>query len=334
LAAGAYDVDSYEDLAFGDRTDLEVSNGSMQGLQSGATVGGFSGSSTDSIAFVLAGDVTGDGLVDLIIGNQGSTNTGLGVLVNSVAGFSGSPVFLSTGGTVKAAALGRFGATATDPLEVAAVNSNGDSAVYRWSVANSALQFAEPGPSFSSSVSAIAAADFDGDGDDDLAVGVGGGTQKFSYALYDGGFAASSILGKSTGQGGYPDVIAVGDLNNDGNADLIAATSASVNSVYKFAGSVTGSFGTSQAIGQATFTDVNALAVRDLDGDQVGDVLVGHQNGVDVYLSRTAAYTQLPGTLLYVNSIAVGDFDGDGILDVAAGSLSGPNIKVWKGSCQ
>lgn len=177
----------------------------------------------------------------------------------------------------------------------------------------------------------VGIADFNGDGDPDLVVAAtsviyGAGDPGFLSVLLHGTTAPDSFVNTQKIAGGFnPSTLAVGDLDNDGNADVAVANAGSgdVSIFLQDAGSP-GNFL------PATFLPTGGVpldvAVGDIDGDGADDLLIASFEAAG---SVFVAYQDLlsPGefglpTRLPVGrpstSVAIGDINGDGRLDLAA----------------
>jgi FG-GAP-like repeat len=168
-------------------------------------------------------------------------------------------------------------------------------------------------------VASLAALDLDGDCRGDLLVG-GAAPAVWSRAA-NGGFPAASALAAPAGS-----VLAAGDVDGDGAADLIAATGGELH-LYLNDGAagfreMSGAFDTAP-------TAATALAVGDLDGDGALDVIVG-QDGAPprVYLADPQAAghfvyaaAAFPPRTLHAAALALADLDGDGDLDLVLGAV-------------
>ena len=199
---------------------------------------------------------------------------------------------------------------------------------------------------------AVAAADLDNDGDLDLAV-VNQTAETISILLGDvGGFSAAPGAPVAVGRG-VPRSIAVGDFNEDGNADLTAAGFVAPSGVAVLLGNGAGGF--AHAPG-SPYGDGNAgswaVDVGDLNGDGNQDVATANNtaNSISVRLGDGAGGLGAPSTHSLVSgqslplsdcprpdsfpitcgarSISIADFDGDGAKDVVAGNWNAFSVSV------
>ncbi len=173
----------------------------------------------------------------------------------------------------------------------------------------------------------VSAADFNNDGIDDL-VFSNGGSDSVSILLG----AADLSLGPATAfaAGDRPAAIAVGDLNQDGNVDVVTANTNFPNeNLTVMFGNGNGTLQAPISLAsEATPLDVD---VGDINGDTIADIVFTSQNtGLSTIISNGNGTFQAPTVLdnnLFPFSVQLVDMNADGIVDV----LSSLAIRLGNG---
>jgi hypothetical protein len=179
--------------------------------------------------------------------------------------------------------------------------------------------------------------DLDADGVQDVLTLSASGELSFHTGIYahvPGGFGSRRPV--ATGWQAYNKIAAPGDMNADGNPDLLARTP--TGTLYFYPGKGTGAFGSRVTIGTGWQQYDELIGAGDLNGDGVGDLLartpagilyryLGKKGGTfnaKVKDSRTewGSYNQIVGG---------GDWDGNGKTDLLARDFSG-NLWFYAGN--
>ena len=180
----------------------------------------------------------------------------------------------------------------------------------------------------------IRPADVDGDGDVDLVLSYE--QAPASISLFSeatrwlenrngmGGFLAADVISFEAPFGAIQDVIAVGDIDGDGDADVVAGHTFGTAPARWYPQTTTGEFGAPVPL--VSGGPFRAIEVADMDGD--GDVDVITTKDVDSGLAPPvwhenltgngdfAAAVPLSSSGVFTDTIALGDADGDGDVDV------------------
>jgi hypothetical protein len=184
----------------------------------------------------------------------------------------------------------------------------------------------------------VAVGDVNGDGVDDIVTGAGpgGGPHVKVFDGRNGALMQSFFAFDPTFRGGVS--VAAADLDGDGRAELVVGAMAGAAphvKVFDADGSLRFSF----LAYDASFTGGVSVAVGDVNGDGVDDIVTGAGPGggphVKVFDGRNG--TEIASLLAYDTQfrggvrVAAADLDGDGRAEIIAGAMAGaaPHVKVF-----
>jgi hypothetical protein len=281
----------------------------------------------------IAVDLNGDGKLDVIAGyfNQ------MVVLLGKGDGSFQSPQFVDLGGNGNSllesiTSVGDFNGDGKLDVAIADAGTNlvsvllgnGDGTF------KSAINLAVPTGYV---VNLVVVGDFNKDGKLDLITGNNPGplTQDenlnpmFSVFLGNGDGSFQSPVNYQVGT--FMQTMAVGDLNGDGNLDVIA-------SGLVFLGNGDGTFGSPATIANAQLFQ---MLLADVNGDGKLDLLAtDDQSNIDVYLGNGDG-TFLPAVSYSTSGdgslpLTIGDFNADGKLDVAVANGNSQAISILYGN--
>jgi hypothetical protein len=200
---------------------------------------------------------------------------------------------------------------------------------------------------------AVALADLDGDGDLDAVVG-NHGLQANQILVNQGGRqggnegAFTPAANALPGGANSTSSLALGDVDNDGDVDIVVGNGNTANQLVLNQGGrqggTEGSFvlaGDLPGGSEAT----EAVALGDLDGDGDLDLVVGNYNTANrILINQGGAQGgtigsfvagTAPGGVRFTESLGIGDLDGDGDLDVAVGNRKqATQVMVNQGGAQ
>lgn len=296
---------------------------------------------------IAAGDLDGDGAVDLVTSNAGSAN--------EIRGFAGDPDGLVLGSVSipvpslpSGILLADFDGDQTADLLVALGNDN---AVTFLKGLRDQDFFALPSATtpVGSGPIAMAAADLDGDGQRDVVVANEGtdtvaGSISILHGNGDGSFAVIPQDDPVHPGAMRPDLptelgtraVVLGNIDGDPALDIIAVNERSqpAQALSVFSGRGGGAFTPRDAIGVAS--SPRDVALADLDGDGTLDLLVAEPNedAVTVRLGngdRTFQAAMSYGVGTFPTRVAVGDLDADGALDIVTSNSRSSDVSVLLG---
>jgi len=308
---------------------------------------GSGGYDADSVA---AGDLNGDGKLDLVVANlcqstscSGGNNGSVSVLLGNGDGtFQAAQAYATGGFGSSSVAIGDFNGDGN--LDVVVANQcgasnckSGGSVSVLLGNGNGTLQAAKTYSSGAYTTLSIAIADFNKDGNLDLVVA----NQCQETNCQNG--AVSVLLGNGNGTfqsaqtyasgGYYSNSVVVGDFNGDGNPDLALASQCHDSTCQNGGASVllgngNGTFQTAQSY-NSLGSQADSVVVADVNGDGKPDLVVSNlcqsqtdcSNGIIRPLFGRGDGTFRGGSPFNTGgsnaySVVAGDFNGDGNADV------------------
>jgi hypothetical protein len=238
--------------------------------------------------FVAAGDLDGDGDVDLAFASAGNAPAGnqASLLLNAGNGSFGSSLDFDVPAVPSQIAAGDMDGDGTLDLVLASLAPDVRAYLNQGGGGVPSFAPAEVVPTTDAARS-IALGDFDRDFDRDLALG-------FSLAAR-GGIAVFENLGTAGGVWGGLDggtaylldsdgeTLAAGDMDGDGDPDLLAGQGGDLTALFNESG---GSFPRSERFAAGTNASSRDVGLRDVDGDGDLDALIFVQGGLAVVANR------------------------------------------------
>ena len=287
---------------------------------------------------VTVGDLDGDGKPDVAVVNMSS---------NSVSVYRNT----STSGTISFASRADV-TTGMFPrnIHIADIDGDGRPDIVTSDASSSELSVlrntSTPGtPSFAPRVaiasgqpSYLDVGDLDGDGKPDIVVGNTDGSNTIALHLNASTPGTISFATRvSLVTAGIPYGVVIGDMDGDGKADIaVAQNSVNTLSLFRNAGTGTGAFSFAARQDVALSTGGYGIAMGDMDGDGMPDLVLGSGTYVMVLKNQST-----PGTLSFGSDvdlpsmaapvqIAPGDYDGDGRQDIACANWQHMTFSVFR----
>ena len=275
---------------------------------------------------VVAGDLNGDGLADLITTNIG--NDSLSILLGNGDGSFRDPMTLRLPEQPRAVVLQDF--NDDGKLDMAVANAGNNRVTILLGDGNGQFTRGDSYPAVKSPVG-LAVGDFNRDRHPDLAVALRNDKLLILLGRGDGTFLQKAVYE----YGDTPTAVVVADVNEDGLLDLAVTQGGKMSSaVAIFLGNGDGTFRlpTPYKTGHRPLS----VSILDLNGDRHVDMLVanGEMDDISVFFGKgDGTFTQ--GAAFGANAgpmaIVSEDFDGDGKTDVAVVNNLSSDLSILLG---
>jgi VCBS repeat-containing protein len=135
--------------------------------------------------------------------------------------------------------------------------------------------------------------------------------------------------------GARPGHVAIGDVNSDGKADLVASNFHGQTTVSVLIGDGNGNFGAPTAFSSGGLSP-SSVVLGDFNGDGKLDIATTNQDtaSIGILLGNGAGSFGAPSTLFAQNptSVTTGDFNEDGKLDLVVGQSLGNQVSLFLGN--
>ncbi|MDQ3705041.1 MAG: FG-GAP-like repeat-containing protein, partial [Chloroflexota bacterium] len=337
LASGDFNQDGNPDLVSASNISSTVSVllGSASGAMGPATDYPVAPGSGDQS--VAVGDFNLDGNQDLVTGNLNTSD--ISVLLGNGSGSFGAASVFTAGTQPVSVAVGDFNNDGKPDVVVANFGDD-DVSVRLNTCAGSCAS-----PSFTTAPDVpvgngpyfIVAGHFNADANLDFATANNLGNSA-SVLLGNGSGGFTAAAGSPNPVGSAPEFIAAGDLDNDGDLDLVTANRPSHN-VSVLLNDGTGDFAAAANISTGANSFPSSVGIGDFNEDGNLDLAVTLAGGpqVGIMLGDGTGSFQTPPTTFATgggpNSIVVRDFDSDGLPDIALANSVDSTVSVYINGC-
>ncbi|MDD2890637.1 MAG: FG-GAP-like repeat-containing protein [bacterium] len=133
--------------------------------------------------------------------------------------------------------------------------------------------------------------------------------------------------------GSSPEVVAIGDINNDGLNDVVLGTSFYFDSLndYKVFVFIQDSAGNLKSPVKYDGGDITSMDIGDLNADGLQDIVIGYDDSVGIFFQNSSGICPMvsyySGTK--VNGVKIGDLNNDTLLDIAVCHWNEDSIRIF-----
>jgi hypothetical protein len=284
---------------------------------------------------IAAADVNGDGKLDLVTANF--FTAAVGVLLGTGTGTFGAATSFSTGPTNNPRYLAVADVNGDGKPDALTANAYTNTAGVLLGTGTGTFGAAATFATGGSQPGGIAVADVNNDGNPDLLLSnYASNTVGVLLNTGTGSFGTSTTY--STGVASAPRGIAVADVNGDGKPDLLVANSGT-DAVGILLGTGTGAFGAPTTYSTGVNTRPHTVAVADVSGDGILDLLLANSTNTVVVLLGNGNGTFRQNTTYFLGpnnqpqpaDIVAADVNGDGLPDLLTAN-AGNTLSVFLGT--
>ncbi len=291
---------------------------------------------------VMLADVNGDGRLDLVCGNGAPLKPQSNTVYLNVGGefvFEKTPSWKSfPAKDTRSVALGDLDGNGALDLVCGNMGSSGDSNTVYLNLGNGLDTIPAWASAATNRTASVAIGDINGDGLLDLACGNGGEFQTDSNAVYLNlgmtGSVFETVPSWQSAQIGKTVSVALGDVDEDGDLDLVCGNVNEENRLYLNNIGVLDPLSVWSSI--PTRNRTRSVALGDIDGDGDVELLCANSGTLSAQEQSNALYDNegevfgprpqwvSTGSEKGTHDVALGDIDGDGDLDLVCANAVEP----------